>query len=98
MDPFGRWVLVCYAMLPGALLVGRVSLYMLGRHPGLWLRGGSLRQMIDRFGFLWGDDHVALGDPALSVRIWQARFGMALSLVLAMGALRATDPRCLVLW
>lgn len=97
MDPVLRWAMVCVAFLPTLLLTARASVRLISHHPAVWARISVWRGLSERMGILFGDDHVALGDRVLSARIWQARFGALVSLVLMMGMLRATDPRCVAL-
>lgn len=98
MDPVVRWSLVMPTVLLAALLIVRVNLRLITRHPAVWARVSRPDRFAERGGLLWGDDHVRLGDTILSAMIWQARFGGLMSIVLALTLLGATSPRCVAMW
>ena len=98
MDPVARWAMLCLAFLPMWLLTARASRRLISHHPAVWARISVPGGLSERWALLFGDDHVALGDGVLSMRIWQARYGGLLTLVLVMSLLHFSDPHCVILW
>lgn len=90
--------MVCLALLPAMMFVVRVNLRLITHHAGFWARTRSLRGAEQRSAMLFNDEHVRLGDPVLSGRIWQARYVGLMSIVAVVTLLGATNPRCVALW
>ena len=98
MDPLVRYAIVFAMYLPAIIMFGFARRALAARRPEVWARIRPLGQLGARMKMFFGDDHIALGDPVVSRKIWQARWAVVGSLMLVVAAAGATSPRCVAMW